>query len=180
MASLFYSIGLGDAQMDAAKSADFAKKGCDKEDNFSCDSVADALLAKEKPKAIELYRKTCYGGYDQSCRSLGKVYADDGDGKKAARFYQRACDSGDSIGCLEAAKLYSKGMAGLKADPAKAVEDWRVACLDDIVIVDACYAAGLGYEKGTGVDADATRAKALYRRACDKDHAPSCTRLKKL
>jgi len=180
MVSLFYGIGLSVPAADPAKSLEFAKKGCAKEDDSSCDSVADDLVTKDKAAGIELYRKTCYNTYAPSCLSLGRLYIADGDGTKGVRFFKRACDAGDSFGCLEGARVYAKGTAGVKAEPAKAVPMYASACMDEFPIADACYNAGLGYEKGTGVDVDLPKARGMYRRACEKKNTASCDKLKKL
>jgi hypothetical protein len=180
MASLFYAIGMGVPAADPAKALEFAKKGCAKEDDSSCDSVADDLITKDKAKGITLYKNTCYNAYAPSCLSLGRIYVTDGEPSRGVRFFQRACDAGDSIGCMEAARLWAKGTTGFKADQAKATPLYGSACLDDLPLTDACYAAGLGYEKGTGVEVDLPRARVMFRRACERKHTPSCDRLKKL
>ena len=180
VAALDYLIGLNGAADDDAKAMELSKKGCTLEDNFSCDSVADSLVKSDKPKAIELYTKSCKGGYDQSCLSLGKLYSADGDGPSAARYLDRACDAGESEGCLEAAQLYTKGATGLRPDVAKATGYFTTVCYDDKVVADACYNAAMAYEKGNGVAADKTRAKALYKRACDHALPRACDRMSKL
>ncbi len=180
MASLYYAIGLSVPAADPVKALDFAQKGCAKDDDSSCDSVADDLMTKDKPKGLELYRKTCYNTYAPSCISLGRIYTGDGDATKGVRFFKRACDAGDAIGCTESARLYAKGGTGLKADMGKAVPLFASACLDEFPITDACYQAGLGYEKGNGVDVDLPKARVMFRRACEKKNTPSCDHLKKL
>ena len=180
MASLFYAIGLSVPAADPAKSLDYAQKGCAKDDDSSCDTLADDLITKDKPKGLELYRKTCYNTYAPSCISLGRIYTADGDATRGVRFFKRACDAGDANGCTESARLYAKGGTGLKADPGKAMPLFAAACLDELPVTDACYQAGLGYEKGTGVSVDLPRARVMFRRACEKGNTPSCDHLKKL
>lgn len=83
-------------------------KGCDMGDPAGCGHLAAGLLngigvAKNLPRALELFTRACEMGQGMSCATAGTMHTDGrGTGKDAARgrtYFERACKLHDAYGC---------------------------------------------------------------------------------
>ena len=116
------------------------------------DSFKDVFAEYNKGnlvKAVELYKKSCDGGYARGCGVLGLMYANgEGvkqDAYKAVELYKKSCDGGFAMGCFSLGFMYANGY-GIKQDNLKAVELYKKACDSSEAI--GCYNLGLMYHNG--------------------------------
>jgi len=129
---------------DEAKAVEFYQKSCDGGNNTSCDfleslgedlgATKDEAKAAEEglsyyetgkehfeaedyEKAVELFQKSCDGGYADGCHVLGKMYSRGiggvtKDEAKALEFFQKSCDGGNiETGNAEACSSLSARMS---------------------------------------------------------------------
>ena len=128
--------------------------------------------AKDLPKAMKFYEQACEQGYMNACFNV--AYAHDiGQGvpvdqDSAALYYVRSCAGGVGLGCMNLGiKLIEK-----KGHEAEGAALLARGCSGGVG--HACHKLALAQQRGEGVPKDETRAKTLYRQACDMGHAPAC------
>jgi hypothetical protein len=181
MASLIYGLGI-DVPKDDTKVVTFDRRGCELGDMSSCmsfgsDYQSGTGVKQDKGKAAQLYLQACNGGAGTACATLAGMY--DGsnpamgfaaDPLKVVKYAQRGCEGGNGQSCTM--------LAHLSVDKAVALKLLRRACNGNDAI--ACTEAGVAYEKGDGMPANPSAAKAYYKRACDSGHKDGCAHLKKI
>jgi hypothetical protein len=186
-ASLAYMLGL-DAPQDDAKASQFASKGCDLGDMQACWSYGVDLKRSNRPKAIELMTRACNAGVRSACVDVAGLYEARYESNvakdlaRAVKYYMRGCYAGVSYACGDAGEILLKGAPDVPADPARASRLLVSSCTSQYSSANHCYQAGLVFEQGNGVPADANRAKSYYKRACKSagGYPMACDRLKKL
>lgn len=166
---------------DGAKAADFHKKACNAGVSISCAIEAQLRYSGtggaviDKPRARELFEKTCGPEMLDHCALAGLMYAS-GDGgpedkAKARTLYDTACGAGELTGCVNGGALYLNGEGG-PADKVKARMYFEKAC--DQKNADGCFNLGLVYAKGIEVPVDYDKAVALLKKGCDAGSKKSC------
>jgi len=121
-----------------------------------------ALVRRNAPYAVRLFRLAIANGDESACGPLGYAY-DVGNGTKrnkslALFWYRRAVRHGDSGSATNIATIYRD-----QGDLRAMVRWWlRAAAMDD---GDAMVDAGYCYQYGIGVRRNLASARRLYRRA---------------
>ena len=165
-----YSIGEG-MPRDFVSAAELYMRACEGGSAVGCHKLGMAYysgdgVGQDKERAAELYMRACEGGDAVSCRNLGVLHrTGEGvglDASLAVEFFSRACEGGDAVGCHALGILYRSGIAW--RTPSRR---WR-RCCDNL---------GVLYGRGEGVGLNASRAAALFSRACEGGFAPGCTNL---
>lgn len=116
----------------------------------------------------------CEGGEPTSCAALGSLHAADGEAPDPAlslAALRRACALDDSFGCTN----LGVALSGLYGDPAGARDAWLRGCDlgDGLGCANAASSIGLG----RAGPPDVSRARELYRLACERGDTRSCTYL---
>lgn len=136
-------------------------------------------------------KAACDQGDARACTQAGQHYETglgvERDFETAAAYYRRGCDAGDFYGCTRLGELYAIGR-GLVKDIDEAKKLFKKACENEIklgcdnwALIDldrataqcakndaiACFALGLRYLRGEGVQLDRVEAKRLFKVACD-------------
>lgn len=166
---------------DGAKAADFHKKACNAGLSISCAIEAQLRYTGEggavidKPRARQLFEKTCGPEMLDHCALAGVMYAT-GDGgpedkAKARTLYDTACGAGEMTGCVNGGALYLNGEGG-PADKVKARMYFEKAC--DQKNADGCFNLGLVYAKGIEVPVDYDKAIAILKKGCDAGSKKGC------
>ena len=137
-------------------------------------------------KAGDLCRRGCDGGGTEACLCLGEMYEEGRqystgkgipqDHGKAVKLYQKVCNEGLAGGCHKLGGMYQFGK-GVTRNNGRAAELYSKAC--DGGSTGGCTSAGLLYSLGGGnVRRDVTKAKSLFKRACDAEDSMACGMLK--
>ena len=176
------------------------RKACNAEIGNGCYRAADmhhygqGYITEDKKKsrplyhkAIEAYKKACENGNLQSCIDEGDMY-----GKtfltgieneaRAKSLYLKACNGGYMAGCVSLGWYYKlqsnyKTPASVRrSQDIQAAVLFKKACNADEM--RGCYSLASSYKDGEGVVKDESRAKALFRKACDGGNGGSCQELK--
>lgn len=141
----------------------------------SCREHARALIGKGDVAGAEApYGLACGVGDAAACGELGVLRINAGDATAAAKHLETGCAAKDAPSCLYLGLLLVQGN-GVKADPARAIAAWRVAC--DAGLHEACGQLGVALVKGVGGTADPSAGFTLVQRACDGGLAASCADL---
>jgi uncharacterized protein len=166
--------GAGDA--DLGRAAARFEQACDTGDARSC-SVLGVMyeegkgVAADPARAERLYERACARGNARACTNLGRLLdgpRHDRDG--AAVAFEVACHAGDAEGCYQLGRArYAAG------DVRHAAAALCKACTS--AHAPACDGLGVLYEQGRGVAQDPTRARDLYRQACEAGYVAACDRL---
>ena len=134
---------------DVAHAVDLARRGCQKKDGVSCAVLASAYESGKPPTVA---------------RDFVRAFAS----------YDDACDAGAADGCMKAAQMLERGL-GTTRDMTRARNRYTMACLRRDA--KGCAATAAFYLRGDGgAQADPSRAKILYGRACALGDKPSCAR----
>ena len=119
----------------------------------------------EKKEAIELYTKSCDGGYAQACNFLAEMYYKGRgvpqDDFKACQFYTKACISGN-IACEESKKMLD-------------VQEKMELC--EKGDIGSCRSVGFAYANGEGVFENAIFADQYLTKACNGGDIVICKNL---
>jgi serine/threonine-protein kinase len=88
-------------------------------------------VAKDRARAITLFRRACDGGDLAACRTLGNRYQD-GNGVRAdatqgLALLIRACDGSEPLACFQIGLMYEFGN-GVRKDRAQAASMYKRAC----------------------------------------------------
>jgi TPR repeat protein len=100
------------------------------------------------------------------------------DPAEAAYWYALAASDGDANAYTNLGKLVAQGWPGAKPDPANARLLWWAAAGRGSAV--AMFDLGVLYERGIGVAADPTLARAWYQRAADLNHPDARAALNRL
>ncbi len=182
-----------------------AQLACDGDARF-CDVVAfvrleaangksSTLVAQERGKAFELYRRACDAKNLDACVRLGSMYSMGhgvkANGTRASKLFYDACNAGEASGCLQLAYLWEDGR-GVTKDLAKAKELYETSArfvkpkceralktfasrgVRDWAGMSACSTWAYHIDAGHGVKADKTKAKQLMARLCKMGRSQSC------
>ncbi|MEM8937337.1 MAG: SEL1-like repeat protein [Pseudomonadota bacterium] len=169
---------------DSRKLFDYQNKGCDYGDAVGCLDLAynnyrGNNMARNIPKAVELYIKSCNLGLPDACFALATLYQNGRDvgkdEKRAATLLRGACDGGDMRACASLGEMYRRG-DGVDLDINKAVVLFRKACEEKDA--GACSSLAYRYLKGEGVQADYEKAVSLFRLACRQGNILACQELR--
>jgi TPR repeat protein len=181
-AGLMYRQGRGVA-MDVAKAWTFLQTACDGGDGLGCAELGqlylgDDGLRRDASRAAELAALACDAGDGHGCSDLvslcaGRLIypapADQCSADALRRLAARAvatlqweCSGWGAYDCDTLATMYSPG------DPETALRFASRSCQGGDP--GGCDDLGRLYEN----EGDATRARALYRRACDAGYATAC------
>jgi TPR repeat protein len=147
-------------------------KACDADNVEGCKNLGLALGREggHPRETLEALSKACLLGYGDACLSMGDALAEANQFVKAARVYKRGCEAGSYLACSKGAYLYSAGQGNVvPRDDALALQMSVRACHGGQAV--ACGNAGLKFEFGEGVRADAKMAEALYQHACSLEDA---------
>lgn len=163
------------------------ERGCHLGAVESCRALGAALLSSspgvphDDDKAARVLKRACDGGDLAGCGALGVAYATGRGVEKspvlAYSLLRKSCDEGTSeataSGCyyLGLSHLRGEGAAQSYAESARYFER---AC--DRKWGEACAALADQYALGQGFAVDVHQAAQLHRRACELNHAPSCTK----
>jgi len=77
----------------------FEQKGCDLNDEYSCNGLGVSLLKENPTRAKKLFEKACDMNNGNACTNLGTVYANRQDFSKAKKMFQKGCNLGHAVGC---------------------------------------------------------------------------------
>ena len=158
----------------------------------SCDALLARSRRGEKIAEAEVLRianeSECDAGWGWACGQAAWAYhRGEGaakNGAKALELFRKGCETArtkSSWSCGMAGIIHVEGLSVPK-DPAEGAR-WLVnGCetpdpqrADD----QACNRLGLLYAAGTGVAKDPDRARALFKRACDRKYERACANLAK-
>jgi TPR repeat protein len=150
-------------------------KACNADDAEGCKNLGLAVGRDDSRTALEALSKACLLGYADACLGMGDALAEVHQLVKAARVYKRGCEAGSYLACSKGAYLYSAGQGdAVPRDDALALQMFVRSCHGGQAI--DCGNAGLKFEFGEAVRADARMAEALYQHACSLEDA-QCYRL---
>jgi TPR repeat protein len=155
-----YATGAG-VKQDELKAAISFEKACDKSVADACFRAADLRFA---PSA------------DLGDKSAKGALKNDG---LAARDADKGCKAGNAAACGLYGRMELYGRSP-NPDRKHAFELLDKVCSSNEpkdVIGPACNMLGYAYETGSGVAADIVKARGLYEKSCQLDHAPGCGRL---
>jgi TPR repeat protein len=132
-------------------------------------------VARDMPRAAELYEKVCDAGVADVCNNLGEMYEQQvvpsaAGSKRSEELFNRACSGGSTPGCLNVGLLLSA-----REDFEQAVHFFDRSCTGGLAA--GCHYLAAAIEKGEGVPRDVTRAVSLYDEACDAEYIDSCLAL---
>ena len=157
--------------------------------------------AKDLPRAKELLTQACSRGDGHGCYYLGRLHRDSGQKEAARAAYEAACKNNRWDACEELGVMIRGEGSDESLDSAAA--PWlRIACesgkrgsactqyalarkestslfmkgceLEDMA---GCWAAGVGYLRGTDVAKDPKKAAALFTRSCNGNFLQACNHL---
>jgi TPR repeat protein len=165
-----YSDGVEPVEKDEEKAIANYSKACNLGMLKSCMNLASKYFnfdsnnasSEDQENAYINYMKVCDKGTAEDCYKLGFRYAGNyyfnGDKQKASEFFKKSCEKGDKRGCEYLSSSDDKSIS---------VHYSMKAC--DYGDTESCYRAGRIYYYGEGnVQQDINKAKALYKKHCDK------------
>ncbi len=165
----------------ACQVSDFAD--CDKQCRAghagSCNTLGEAYeygkgTTKSPEAATQSYQRACDLGSMPGCSNLGTMYlAGSGVGKDVPRalgLFEKACAGGRPPACFNVGVVNEKQLTPPK--PKVAAEFYEKAC--DAKYFKACTNLGSLYLQGVGVAKNPTKARRLYKRACDGGDEVAC------
>ncbi|HEX6904381.1 MAG TPA: PDZ domain-containing protein [Thermoanaerobaculia bacterium] len=161
-----------------ARARAFCEKACDDGLASGC-YLLGVLHAKgaENGLANQRFKQACRDGSAEACGELGgRLLQGIKESAEEAFIFglvRTGCDGGSAQGCAYLAYLYATGERGIPKNDAQALVLYDKACHEGDS--NACYNAGLHFEKGRGTLADEGRALTAYQRACDLGSALGCT-----
>ncbi|MFC1654642.1 tetratricopeptide repeat protein [Myxococcota bacterium] len=156
------------------------EKLCGEKDAKSCRQLGESYktgvgVAKNHPRAFELFKIACNGGEAKGCEKLGFMYlmgqSVSKDIQRANELFRKACDEGAAMSCGAIGLMHESGK-GAPRDLAKAITLYRKACDRGAAVF--CTNLGFAYQKGKGVTKDIKKAASLYKKACEGDDAMGC------
>jgi TPR repeat protein len=170
---------LADTTKDAALAANLHKQACSGGYQRSCTKAARAFakgdgVSADKPAAIDLYKKGCYGGDVDGCLELGKLLDasnSSGEQLQARTFYERGCMFGSGEACVERGRAEFNLPGGSK-DSAK--QYFERGCLRQNALGCAAMKVMYGSSQVVHVKPDVQQE---WRRACDKSDADACAKM---
>jgi TPR repeat protein len=134
----------------------------------------------QRPTDRAPLEESCQEGDTDACLGLASMLLDGvggpRDAKRALGIYKTACDQQDQRGCSSLGLAYLEGR-GTKKDPAKAEKYLVESCNSNSAY--ACGALGEIYAARKS-DADQSKARAAFDRACHKGDSRSCARFDEL
>jgi TPR repeat protein len=131
-------------------------------------------LPRDEKRALALFQQACDGQDRWGCKKLGDAYRDGlagvaADDAKTQDAYERACRLGEMRGCFHRGlRLWDNNPANQK----KAAAYFEQACEGGVI--RGCDDLAQMVEQGEAGARDPARARALYRRGCDRFLARSC------
>lgn len=115
---------------------DGLRRPCDAGDGESCFLLASLYyggggVAKDAPRAAELFRKSCDAGWSRGCGGLAECYragvGATADSDQAAAYFGRACRGGVPASCYALATMYRQGHDEIRAQAAlRQACDWSL------------------------------------------------------
>ncbi len=141
--------------------------------------VRPSTVAQDKPKALELFKKSCDLGLPLGCNNEGwMLQMGDGvpeDLERSVELLTRACDQNAEAACASLGWAMEVGK-GVEKDDVKAAALYMRGC--DLGSPYACHNLGLMVEAGRGgAQKDPDEAARLHEIACSKDVLAGCTSL---
>ncbi|PIE58512.1 MAG: hypothetical protein CSA33_02285 [Desulfobulbus propionicus] len=149
--------------------------GCDGKNQKACKELYEMykeLLRKKEfarghPTILDIYGRSCTGGYGPACSSVAYNYENgkgvDKNQIKALALYEKGCNSGSRVGCDHAGDIYMKGKH-VTRNPIKAKHFYEKAC--GWGYVNSCAELGLMYLKGDTVKKDIKKAYTYFVSSC--------------
>jgi TPR repeat protein len=168
--SHYYGIGTVE---DKPKGEQLYRALCDGDAGSACLELARiAFAAKHANDTMRFSERACTLKSADGCSMLGFMYytAQLGvrwDISQAAVYFTKACDGGSGIGCANQAELVRFGING-PADPKKAFELYTKSCTAGQQ--SGCAGAAVYTQ-------DVSKARDLWKTACDADVAEACVEL---
>lgn len=125
-------------------------------------------VTKDVTKALLIYENACEKGSSGACNNAGLAWKTTrpeavSNYSRAADFFLKACQGGHKNGCFNLSLLYLQGSNAVPKDMAKAVDFAVKSC--DLSHPYGCANAARMYLLGDGVEADATKAEELKKKA---------------
>jgi TPR repeat protein/Tfp pilus assembly protein PilF len=161
---------------DPAKRLAFHLKECEGGNASECREAGDLYrdgegMARDYPRAAELYRRACDGGHARGCAWLAEFYQEGRgvakDETRAATLYERACNGAFMWACAHLGLAYLEG-AGVPKDLAKSEPYLVEGCDNGEEWV--CSRLAWLLLGGRGLPADLPRAAKLYEKGCADDY----------
>jgi len=181
------------APKDIGLATEYYVLACNGKNNKACKELYEMykeLLRKKEftrghPTILDMYGKSCTGGYGPACSSLAYNYENgkgvDKNQIKALALYEKGCSSGSRLGCGHAGDVYMKGKF-VTRDPIKAKQFYEKACGWEHA--NACAKLGLIYLEGNIVKKDINKAYTYFASSCSgrisDDDTTGCYNLAKM
>lgn len=183
----FYASGTGVA-VDNTKANELFAKACERSETHACVQLGDRRRdglggPADATAAVKAFDRACAAGDATGCARAAQVLAKStATSATAFRFADLACDRNNGAGCMLASELAASGKHGKPADVERAFRLAVRGCAQNYPT--ACAMVGEAYEKGVGVERDASHALEHYRKACEGDattlKASACEALARL
>jgi hypothetical protein len=153
---------------DYARAIPLLRRGCDGADGYGCALLASAYhegrgVAVDETRSVQLYDSSCALGSARGCGEAMQAHDRAGETQRALELALRGCALDDETSCYRVATWGDR----TPLPPAVvAVLERRCAAQPTGSI---CYGLGLRLIAGAGLDADPTRGRAMFLRACHAD-----------
>jgi len=122
---------------------------------------------------LDVCKKECDAGNEQSCLALGVVAATRGEPTMSQQVLLDSCGRNFHPSCSPAAKHVRDGTGGSPPDPKHAAELFEKAC-EGGNDGAACYELGRMAEAGLGMDKNLEEAERYYIQACKQGVQQGC------
>lgn len=173
---------------DLGKAASYFDRACHGHDADGCLFQARAYASglgvpksEERARsltgqAVSLHEQACQSSDRRACLRLFEILAR-GDGltrdlSRAIGFAERACSLGEKAACLPAGRWYLTGEGG-RRDASRAADLLERACEGKGSALGCCALATV-YAAGSGVVANPSQARSLFRKACSLGEGQAC------
>ncbi|MFO0661084.1 MAG: hypothetical protein U0165_14815 [Polyangiaceae bacterium] len=144
--------------------------------------IYKGLIKGTSTQSLDLYQRSCTGGYSFACRQLGSVFAlgllgQTKDFRQAENYFKLACRNGLPTGCIERAYLQSGAVdgaqaAGVAINAATSISSLDESCSGHIAL--ACsYLADI-YTRGINGKIDLDKAKSYREKSCKEGNTSDC------
>lgn len=150
---------------------------CDADQVSACSRLAVAVAETDLDAAYRLFEKACRDGYEPACVRLAQTQLAGSDPalqRQAIDQLTTRCNADGYDACNALGYAFVRG-AGVPEDPAKGVELFRKACVQQYP--NGCDSLAEAYVNGWGVSADRATANEYYKKACDWGFGLSCGRI---
>jgi TPR repeat protein/serine/threonine protein kinase len=157
------------------------RRACDAKEPAGCNNLAVmrsgvVTTLRTDPRGVVVFKLSCADVLSVGCSGWGEELAV-GEGvaaepAAARKLLEQACDAGELHACVNLGGLVRSGVAG-EPDAARAATLFERACGRGNAGACGEYASLLWHGRG-GVARDRTRARELFRKACDGGEEDSC------